>query len=362
MKKNILTAILLLLSVSAMAQDEKEIDNGYRLYVQAHVFGNYSAGEDLRYNKFKDALNWGGDFEFGYNFNDFWGLYAEIAYNKNKGATSITYGHPDIIYSFNSYEPSLNVTYNITNGVFGYKPGRRNNFYLHLGPTVAFREKIDFQNGWNVEDPADLDKKTVWGGKLGINYVYNFNNWVAFTADLTGSIFGDKLNGRNDRNVAVDGRLNLGVGLRVYLNKSSKPAIGVRYLDEVVLKHDTIRTQEIKYVNDVDLYPVFFASDKTAIESAQATVIKTVADKLKSSPSRIVYVIGYADKNSDTPKNVNALAKDRADNITNELINKYGIDPDRIVEHDMGSSVTPYMSTAEKNRSTICIVTDLKHE
>lgn len=362
MKKNILTAILLLLSVSAMAQ--KEIDNSYRMYAQAHINGNWSAGEELRYIKFKDALNWGADFELGYNFNDFWGMYLGVEWNKNKGATH-TSNKGDLgahKYGFTSIEPNLAVTYNLTNGIAGYKPGRRNNWYVHFGPAIALRNAIDFENGWHAEDKADLEKKTLIGGKLGVNYVYNFNNWVAFTADITGSIYGDKFNGRNDKAVAVDGRINLGVGLRVYLTKSNKPATEVIYRDDIVVKHDTIRTSEVRYINDIDLFPVFFDADKSSIESVQAPVIKTVAEKLQATPSRIVYVIGYADKSSDAKKKTATIAKNRAEAITNELINKYGIDPDRIIQHDMGSNVTPYMSNAQKNRSTICIVTDLKHQ
>ncbi len=360
MKKNILTAMLLLLSVSAMAQ--KEIDNAYRLYAQAHINGNWSAGEELRYNKFKDALNWGADFELGYNFNDFWGLYLGVEYNKNKGATHAGGDiYNKVTYPFTSIEPNIGVTYNLSNGFAGFKPGRRNNFYVHFGPAVAIRQSIDFEKNWFVENAEDLNSKTLIGGKLGINYVYNMTNWVALTADITGTIYGDKFNGRHDKKVNVDGRINLGVGLRVYLNKSPKPTREVVYRDEVVLKHDTLRVSEVKLINDIDLYPVFFDTDKSQIQTVQAQVIKTVAEKLQAYPNRVVYVIGYADKSSDSKKGVSTLAKNRAESITNELINKYGIDADRIIQHDMGTSVSPYTSSAEKNRSTICIVTDLKH-
>lgn len=359
MKKNILTVILLLLSVSAMAQNEKCINSAYRMYAQAHINGNFSAGEDLRYKPFKDALNWGADFELGYNFNDYWGLYAEIAWNKNKGATLMRTNQT--IYNFTSLEPSLNVTYNLSNGFFGFKPNRRNNLYVHFGPALALRNAIDLTAN-DVEVASDLEKKTLFGGNLGLNYVYHFNNWIAFTADITGYIYGDKFNGRYDTNVKVDGRINLGAGLRVYLTKSPKPIKEVVTLDREIVKVDTVYNDITEYINDIDLYPVFFDVDKTAIEAVQSPVIKEVADKLIATPSRVVYVIGYADQSSDTKKKVNELAKSRAENITDVLINKYGIDPDRIIQHDMGSRVTPYTNVSNKNRSTICIVTDLKHE
>ena len=259
------------------------------------------------------------------------------------------------IYSFTSWEPNIAVTYNLTNGFLGYKPYRRNNVYVHLGPSLAIRNAIDADEAWLIEN---RDRKCVIGGKLGLNYVYSFNNWIAFTADITGTIYGDKFSG-NAWQTAVDGRINLGVGLRVYLTKSTKPAREVVYRDEVLVKHDTIRVHEQKVVNDIDLYPVNFAADKSTIESDQDAVVKTVAEKLKANPSRVVYVIGNHDKSSDT-KDAATLTKDRADAVVDALINKYGIDPDRIIEHDK-STATPYTTTAANNRATICIVTDLKH-
>lgn len=363
MKKNIFTALLLLFTVSAMAQ--KEIDCSYRWYAQGHINGNWSSSEDLRYNKFKDALGWGADLSIGYNFNDFWGLELQVGYNKNKGAAKTDYWNNKNIYSFTSWEPGINVTYNLSNGFAGYKPGRKNNWYLHFGPEVAIRQKIEMTqevlaaDEWNQEN--EYDSKAFIGGSLGLNYVHNFNNWVAFTADITGHLYGDKFSGIK-KQFALDGRINLGVGLRVYLTKSTKPAQEIVYRDEIIVKHDTLKTYEDKFIKDIDLYPVFFDTNKSAIEAVQAPVIKTVAEKLIANPTRIVYVIGYADKGTDAKKKASAVAKERADAITNELINKYGIDPERIVEHDMGSAVTPYMSNAEKNRSTICIVTDLKHQ
>lgn len=363
MKKNIFTALLLLLSVTAMAQ--KEVDTSYRAYVQAHISGNRSASEELRYTKLMDAMKWGADFGVGYHFNDFWGAYLGAEWNKNGAATHDTKNWElgEHKYTFTSIEPNLQVTYNLSNGLFGFKPGRKNNFYLHAGPSLAFRNNIEFgDDSWFTEDKEDLNSKTFFGGKFGINYVYHFNNWVAFTADLTGTIYGDKFSGRHDKTVNVDGRINLGVGLRVYLTKPTKPMRQTVYEDVVIVKHDTIRTREERHIYDPDIYPVFFTTNASSIESQQAAIIKEVATKLQNQPTRIVYVIGYADAASETKKDVNTLAKNRAENIAMELINKYGIDPDRVVQHDMGNRVQPYTTDVEKNRSTICIVTDLKHQ
>lgn len=374
MKKNILSALLLLLSASAMAQvqetnvKEDIIDCGYRWYAQAHINGTFSANEDLRYmdSYFKKSLALGADLGVGYHFNDFWGLYAGLSWNKNRAAAH-TIVAPQANdkegYGFTSWEPTVNVTYNLSNGFAGYKPGRRNNWYLTFGPSVAIRPEIkDYPDRtiWDVEDDADLKSKVLIGGCLGINYVYSFNNWLALTAHATGYIYGDKFNGRNDTDVAVDGRINLGLGLRVYLTKSSKPAREIVYMDDIRIKHDTVRVREEIDIRDIDVYPIPFETNKGDLASAKTADLQTVADILKNNPDRVVYVLGYADKNTEAA-NAASLAKSRAEVITDALINKYGIDETRVITHKIGTQDQPYLNQAEKNRSTICIITNLKH-
>ena len=351
----------MLFSVAAMAQNE--IDNSYRWYAQAHINGSYSANEDIRRLKFKDALGWGADLAIGYNFNDFWGIYAQVEFNKNRGAQDVSNPLVTAIgtdikgFKFNTIEPTLNVSYNLSNGFLGYKPGRRNNWYIHAGLGAAFASKNTAVESYIDGFMISPNNHTVMKGSLGINYLYNFNNWIAFTADLTGNILGDWVNGGNWQ-VPVDGRINLGVGLRVYLTKSTKPTREVVYRDDIIIVHDTIVVDEVVEVSDKDVYPIFFAQNTSEIADSQTNDIKAVADCLKANPAKIVYVLGYAEEGEADDS---VLAKTRADKVTDQLINKYGINADRIVTHDMGSNVKPYIRKAEKNRSTICIITELKH-
>lgn len=356
MKKTILSALVLLISVASFAKDE--IDNGYRWYLQAHLNGSYSSNEDLRYNDFSDALSWGADLSLGYNINDIWGVDLQVAFNKNKGAAHFidNIWENKNVFSFNSWEPSLNLTYNLTSGFFGYMPGRRHNLYVHVGPALAIRSKIDADNKLEF---TDKDSKAVLGGRVGFNYIYNISNCVALTADVSGNLFGDKFNGIAWQE-PLDGRVNVGVGLRVYLSKSTKPARETVYLDQINMIHDTITVTEQKIVNTQDVYPIFFSTNNAQLQQSQSGVVQSVAAALKENPTKVVYVLGYADKDTESEAN-EMLAKSRADVITSELINA-GIDSARIITHDMGDNVQPFLKLTDKNRSTICIITDLKDE
>lgn len=366
MKKNIISIILLLFSASAMAQQsytemtsqEVIVDNSYRWYAQAHINGTLNSSEDLRYMKLHKSLGWGADIAVGYNFNDFWGGYVEFAYNKNKASGKEIKSLPGIVlnsYSYNSFEPSINVTYNLSNGFLGYKPGRKNNFYVHGGPVLAIRPEIK-NTELLIEKPTS---GCFFGGKIGVNYIYNYNNWVALTADVSANFFDDRLSG-NAWEVVLDSRFHAAVGLRVFLSKSKKPAREVVYRDEIVVKHDTVKVREEIDIRDVDVYPIYFDTNKSDIASAKTADLKTVADILTKNPEKIVYVLGYANKITESD-NAAKLSAERAEVITDELINKYDIDETRVITHKIGTQDQPFTHQLDKNQATICIITDLKH-
>lgn len=362
MKKNILSAILMLFALSAMA--ETEIDDAYRWYLQAHINAGYNANEDMRYGSFGKGIGIGGDLSLGYNFNDFWGAYLELGYYGNKGAylndhngkdyKVADFGH----YKYSSIEPTINVSYNLTNGLLGYKPYRRNAFYAHLGVGAAFNFSNNAPSQNKVGQPTGIDASNATTPKcaVGFNYVYMFNNTLAFTADATAHIIGDKANGA-DWQVPVDGRFNIGVGLRVYLGKSKMPSRVIEYVDQINTVVDTITVVEKVNVDVQDVYPIRFAAESKSIDNTQNSVIANVAQSLMKQPGKIVYVLGYADNTEG--KDAAELAKSRADAVTAELV-KAGIDPERIVTHDVNNAPT-FQNLTARNRTTLCIITDLKH-
>lgn len=365
MKKNILTAILALFAVTAMA-NKTEIDNGYRWYLQFHVNGAYSANEDMRYVSFGKALGLGGDISLGWNINDYWGVSLDVIYHNNKGVyqnshyqafdyKKMVYGS----YCYNSVEPQLSVNYNLTNGFLGYKPNRHNAVYIHAGVGAAFTWGNDVPEPnpeFNIYNFPTPENQKVWKGNIGINYVYMFSNWVGVTADANYNIFPDEVNGAVWQ-VPVDSRFTIGAGLRVFISKCSNPN-RITYTDDVRNYTDTIYVTKRVEIDEQDIYPIFFDTNVTDVKTPQAGIVKTIAAQLAKDPSKIVYVLGYSDKETE-PANNAQLAKERADAITAELI-KQGVDVERIVTHDMGDNVKPYTNLTSKNRSTICIITTLK--
>ncbi|MCM1474697.1 MAG: OmpA family protein [Muribaculaceae bacterium] len=101
------------------------------------------------------------------------------------------------------------------------------------------------------------------------------------------------------------------------------------------------------------LATVRFTIDSDVITPEEEVNIFNVAEWLKANPSKIVNVVGYADKDTGTPEYNMALSQRRADAVANELITKYGIAKDRIKVKADGSDVQPYKEN-DWNRIVIC--------
>lgn len=366
-----------MLMVSAMTFAQEIVTDGYlydyiikRLWFQAHVNGTFSMSEDMRYNHVDaDAWTLGYNASIGYNFNPYWGISGQVSWNKNIGCTgSGLMGKTDKLYSFRSIEPSVNATYNLSNGFLGYLRNRKNNLYFYFGPAMAMtsnfkgeglavlEEKEDGQMGYVV----DTKNRVLMGGCLGLNYVYRCSKNVAFNANGSLNLLADNFNGRSFQ-MPLDSHLNLGVGVCIYLTKGQATPLQHKVTEivrtEYVTKVDTM-------YNDIktrDIFPIFFDANQADIRQVEKENVKAVADAVMASSQKIVYVIGYADALTDKKTNRVTLAKSRAQSIADELTKTYGIPESRIVVHDMGNKVKPYLSLTEKNRATICIVMKLNH-
>ena len=70
--------------------------------------------------------------------------------------------------------------------------------------------------------------------------------------------------------------------------------------------------------------------------------VYNIAQWMKSNPDQNVAIVGYADKDTGTAKYNMGLSERRANAVKDVLVNKYGINPDRLSIQAEGSSVQPY--------------------
>ncbi|MBO7629655.1 MAG: hypothetical protein J6S87_06900, partial [Bacteroidales bacterium] len=147
MKKSIFAVLVMILGAMSANAEEKlnfEYDNGYRWFINAHGNLGVSINEGFREVSFGKMLTPGANIQIGYKFSDYWGLFADACWNQNRIYLSDGSGYD--AKKFTSWEPCLNVSYNLTNGFCGYKPNRRHNLYAYagfvLGITRSFPDEV----------------------------------------------------------------------------------------------------------------------------------------------------------------------------------------------------------------------------
>lgn len=349
MKKFLVFLICGLVSTVTFAQ-ENISKSGW--YVQGLVGAN-SCGTD-HLGMFK-SVGFSGSLEGGYVFNPYIGAGLQVQYNRMAMKAE---ENSDKKW-FNSIEPSLNVYWDLSNTFLGYIPNRMNHVRLYGGVAVAFTN--DLPGGYT--DNNKSNNKGVLGFRAGLQYERNLGKQWAFVADAGINCFDKKYVALKDAK-HIDSHVNLMVGVRKYFGLGSVRKHRSDYTETIINyieKRDTVRLKEIvEKAGPKDVYSIFFDCDKIDIRTSEASKIESVASFMKANPEKVVFIFGYADRNTGTTARNNWLAKNRARVICEQLVKTYGIDPSRIISHDQGDNVQPFTEEEyEKNRSTICVITDM---
>ncbi|MDE7467349.1 MAG: OmpA family protein [Muribaculaceae bacterium] len=97
---------------------------------------------------------------------------------------------------------------------------------------------------------------------------------------------------------------------------------------------------------------VRFKINSAVISNEEMVNVYNVAQWMKENPEQNVTISGYADKDTGTSTYNQTLSKRRAEAVKDMLVNKYGVNPDRLSIDALGSSVQPY-DTNNWNRIVI---------
>ncbi len=90
------------------------------------------------------------------------------------------------------------------------------------------------------------------------------------------------------------------------------------------------------------LSAVRFRIDSSNISDEEMVNIYNCAQWMKANPDVTVVVQGYADRDTGTAPYNMQLSQRRCQSVVDALVNKYGIDPSRLVMEANGSDVQPY--------------------
>jgi outer membrane protein OmpA-like peptidoglycan-associated protein len=87
----------------------------------------------------------------------------------------------------------------------------------------------------------------------------------------------------------------------------------------------------------IDLYGVYFDTDKTTLKPESDATLSEVASLLKIDRSLKLEVSGHTDNSGSSAHNM-TLSQGRADAVVGALVGKYGIDKTRLVAKGYGDS------------------------
>ena len=99
---------------------------------------------------------------------------------------------------------------------------------------------------------------------------------------------------------------------------------------------------------------IAFTIGSTYIRKSEDAKLVTLAEWLKANPDFSVAVVGYADRETGTPKGNLDLSKRRAAAVVARLV-KLGVDENRIASDYKGDTVQPFQVN-DKNRVVLCTV------
>ncbi len=100
----------------------------------------------------------------------------------------------------------------------------------------------------------------------------------------------------------------------------------------------------------IDLYGVYFDTDKTDVKPESSATLDEVASLLKIDRSLKLEISGHTDNTGAKDHNLK-LSQGRADAVTQMLVKKYGIDPKRLVAKGYGDTKPVAPNTTEDGKA-----------
>ncbi len=278
---------------------------------------------------------------------------------------------------------NLELMWDMCNSIAGVNPNRPVSVLPFIGVGGAYT--------WDIRDahqgPAaasnifraptqSVYKNSSWTLPVtaGIQFRFRLCKYVDFFAEARASFFGDNWNGCAygkpiEANVAAVGGFNFNIGGRqwntfnecAYVSQLAEMNNQINDLRGQLLnmsqENAALRAQlpcppQKDCVNAPLMTTVRFMINSDKIMPTEEVNVYNMAEWLKANPKEKVMVVGYADKDTGTAEYNLGLSERRANAVADALVNKYGIDRNRLTVKYDGSNTQPY-SENDWNRIVI---------
>ena len=384
-----IAASLLLLGGVASAQQSKtdetlEFRPHWSLNVQGGVA--HTRGE----SEFSTLLSPAAQLSATYRFHHAMGVRFGFGGWQGKGAALLPEGYQGYAYQF----AQLNADYILDlAGVFGgFNHKRVVSPYILAGVGAGY--------GFNNEQAAPYKDQLeyYWDSKIfapvgraGLGIDFRLGECVSLGIEGNTNILSDKFNSKKAEN--VDWQFNVLAGLSFRFGKNTRPSVA--YAEKVAAEAAAAAAAEAAARAEAERLAaekaaaekaaaekaarekaeaerlaaekaaaeraakaaensdnVFFTIGSTYIRKAEDAKLVKLAEWMKANPDFNVSLVGYADRETGTPKGNEKLSAARAKVVKDRLV-KLGVEESRIMTAYKGDTVQPFAENA-KNRVVMC--------
>lgn len=352
--KSIITFLALAaVCVSTQAQEKKLNPNPW--FIQGQLGASYSSGDAT----FGKLIAPSGAISFGKYFSPVWGARLSISGWQGRAGSEITKKAHGFYYGAATVDGLMNLSQ-----------------LIRKYPERLFDVNVIAGIGFNRAFSSSVSS---FMGRLGLQGSFRMNDALDFNIEATANGVSDRWNGRDDH--SIDTYFNLGLGFTykfrtgykcvtciskeypetLYTEEEVNEMINeqrAKTVEKIIQKTDTVvinseTTPTTKVVRGIRSH-VRFELAKTNIEESQVLNILAIVDYMKQFPDAKATIMGYADNGTGNREINLRLAKQRAEAVANQLINKYGISKDRLTVSSMKDREQPFQ-TNDWNRVVIII-------
>ncbi len=369
MKKYLLSAITMLLSFSAMAQQpqqELRIKEEGRVEYRNYWFMQLQGGAAHTVGEapFGDLISPAAAVNLGYSFSPVFRMRLGASGWEARGS----WVTPRMDYKYKYIQGNLDAMLSLTNLFCGFNPTRTLDFYAFLG--VGYNHAFDNDEAVAIAN-AGYDMRYIWqdskdfvAGRGGLGLDIRLSDIVSLNVEANANILSDHFNSKKAGN--ADWQFNGLVGLTIKFGKNHKVIPPVYYEPEPVPEPEPepepapVVVEEPKpapVVEEVKIEPlvrdIFFTINSSKIRKSEQVKIDELVAYLNEHANAKVTITGYADKATGTAAINERISKRRAASVS-EALQAAGIAADRIITDHKGDTEQPF-TVVEENRVSICI-------
>ncbi|MBQ0080253.1 MAG: OmpA family protein [Alistipes sp.] len=283
-------------------------------------------------------------------------------------------------YYYNYYTADADLLFNISN-LFWNKNCHFVNLVLIGGVGLNYAWHNNDFNAIATANPsiAGINNLTAWPSstlghnfRAGVQLDFNIARHFGVNLEVTANNMSDKFNSKySNKN---DWMLNAGIGLTykfAYKKKAPAPLPAPKPAPAPAPKPAPApapapkpapapapKPEPAPVVKEIK-ENIFYNIRSSAVTKTEMEKVERVAKFLKENPTATAEIVGYADVKTGNPTINLKYSQQRAKDLKNILISKYGIDASRVTSSAKGDTVQPFAEN-EKNRVSIVTGTTKK--